>query len=74
MMEKTFDLSDTGTFGSEGFRIGSAGIVDTPLAHGQVSNLALTDLDLRKVLIVYTGGTIGMKSTYVWIHPTCILQ
>ena len=26
-MEKTFDLSDTGTFGSEGFRIGSAGIV-----------------------------------------------
>ena len=43
-MEKTFDLSDTGTFGSEGFRIGSAGIVDTPLAHGQVSNLALTCL------------------------------
>ena len=49
-MERTFDLSDTGTFGSEAFRIGSAGIVDTPLAHGQVSNLALTDLDLRKVL------------------------
>ena len=47
---KTFDLSDTGTFASEGFRIGSQGIVDTPLHHGSISALRLSDLDMRAVL------------------------
>ena len=43
--------------------------MSTPKANAATPPAAIADLDLnlRKVLIVYTGGTIGMKSTYVWI-------
>ena len=64
--QDSFHLSDTGTFSQDSFTFGRNGITQSPISHGEVSNLRVEDLELGKTL-----GRGNSSRVYVATHtPT----